>query len=562
MAVNNKPVYPTEFFNIPHPTSPVVSIQFRTKINKGVSIDDPSLWEEITFDPNNFFNEITVEDNSGYPSLDLSLTDKNYSYLENIIVKTMVAQRTSNKLVENPEPSKDSTQYFEFFIDKKKTANVRVRIGYSEWDIDEYVSDTDFEGEEYKSRNNNKKPVIRSPWVYFMITGLDMNVTENGLQVSLKGRDPTGSFLDRATMIEKFAKLSGTPKNILDRIYDQIKEASKNASDDGNNKIEFQYIDEPMMYKNRDGGQEIEIMLGGKHLIEELEDGSIRERTSYKKIKQVLREVCSKVSPIMYAENGRKLPAPTDGSKEGEEIDEKSEEMKESYPYTFSLVRQKDKDIVQFYYKDPRKELEQQPNIRTYAWGEHGLSIVQNVDINASQIFSYLNLPLITSGEDGDKGFYVSKAKEVDEDSKESEMDISLGGISNVSDALNSSEFEFTFASGGSNTSEFETNSESVTSEMAAKRMMRTFTAQMNEVLTQGTITLQGDPFYFFDDKVKPFSYIINLVIKRPNYVDRNGEYIEGGRSYLSGLYRVKKATHSVSAGSYTTQLEVIKTPF
>jgi hypothetical protein len=97
---------------------------------------------------------------------------------------------------------------------------------------------------------------------------------------------------------------------------------------------------------------------------------------------------------------------------------------------------------------------------------------------------------------------------------------------------------------------------------MAAKRMMRSFNSNINETIAEGNITLQGDPFYFFDDKVKPFQYIINLVIKRPNYIDKNGDYVEGGKSYLSGLYRIKKITHAISAGSYTTNLEVIKTPF
>lgn len=558
MAIQNKSIYPSSFFNIPHPTSPVVSIQFRTKTAKGKNIDDPSLWEEITFDPNNFFNELSIEDESGYPKLSLTLIDKNYTYLEDIVVKTMVTQRLSNKLVDKPQLSKDDTGYFEFFIDKKKSANVRVRIGYSESNLDSYISDPEFEGSDYTSRASTNKPVIRSPWIYFMITALDMNITDNGLQVTLEGRDSLGSFFDKATMIQKFAKLRGTPKDIIERIGDQLKSSSQKASDNGSDTIDIEFIDEPMMYVNKDGGQEIEIMLGGEPITKELEDGTIKVETQYKKIKQLFREVCSRVSPVMY-DGDRKIPVSKDGSDDGTEVNEKSSEMKESYPYTFSFVKTKEKDIVQFYYKDPRDSLSKQPNIRTYAWGEHGHSIVQSVDVTVAQAFSYLNLPIMSFGEDGTKEVYVSKAKDVEE---EGEFDSTLGSIEDVSGALNTEDFEFTFTSGAMNTTSQETNNESTSSSMIAKRMMRSFTSNINEAISKGSITLQGDPFYFFDNKVKPFQYIINLVIKRPNYVDRNGEYVEGGKSYLSGLYRIKKATHSVGAGTYTTVLEVIKTPF
>jgi hypothetical protein len=562
MAIQDKSIYPTTFFNIPHPASPVVSIQFRTKTAQGKSIDDPSLWEEITFDPNNFFSEMSIEDESGYPKLSLTLVDQNYTYLENTIVKTMVAQRLSNKLVEKPNISKDDTGYFEFFVDKKKSANIRVRIGYSEQNLNSYISDPDFEGKEYSSRANSNRPVIRSPWIYFMITGLDMNIIDNGLQVTIEGRDSIGSFFDKAVMIQKFAKLKGTPKNIINRIGDQIKASSKKASESGSETICIEIVDEPLMYVNRDGGKEIDIMLGGKPVVRELRDGTRQVETQYKKVKQLFREICSKISPVMYREDGSKIPISSDGSADGTEVNSKSSEMRESYPYTFSFVRKNDKDVIQFYYKDPRNGLRQQPNIRTYIWGEHGQSIVQNVDVTVSQAFSYLNLPIMSFGEDGTKEVYISKAKDPKEDDNISEFDSSLGGIEDVSNALNNADFDFTFTSEVINTSEYETNTDTITSSMAAKRMMRSFNSNINETIAEGNITLQGDPFYFFDDKVKPFQYIINLVIKRPNYIDKNGDYVEGGKSYLSGLYRIKKITHAISAGSYTTNLEVIKTPF
>lgn len=553
-------IYPQDFFQIPQPSAPVANVQFRTKVEKGADIDDPSIWTPITFDPNNFFNEMTIEDNSGYPTLNLTLTDKNYTFLEDKVVQMMVAQRMSNKLVENPNISKDDTGYFEFFIDKKKSANIRVRFGYSEEGLDDYISDPDMEGSDYAGRADSKKTVIKSPWLYFMVTGLDMNVTENGLQVTIQGREATGSFFDNATMIQKYAKLRGSPKNIINRIGEQIEESSKAASEDGSPTIEIKMVDEPKMYKNRDGGEEIEIMLGGKPNIKTDENGNQYVDTEYKKVKQIFNEICSQVSPVMYDENGGSVPVSSDGSKEGKGVDDKSSKMKESYPYTYSFVRKKDKDVVQFYYKDPRKT--EQNKMRVYAWLEHGLSIIQNVDINVSQIFSYLNYSLMTYGDDGEKQLYVSSAKEPEEGNQTSEFDSSLGNISNVEKALESQDFDFTFTSGVKNTADSESSTDEVTPGMAAKRMMRRFQSIINENIAKGSITIMGDPYFLFDDKVKPFQHLINIVIKRPNYIDENGEFVEGGRSYLSGNYRVKKATHTISAGQYSTTLEVIKTPF
>jgi hypothetical protein len=545
-----KSIYPSLFFNLPHPSAPIVSIQFRTKEYKGTNIDDPSVWEEITFDPNNFFNDITIEDESGYPKLNLNLIDANFAYLEDVIVRTMVIQRTSNKLSKNSEITSDNSQYFEFFIDKKKSANIRVRIGYSESLSDDYISETDFESSIYKNRVEEEKLVMKSPWIYFMITGLNMNISENGLQVSIEGVDALGSFFDKATMIQKFAKLSGSPEDILKNIGNQLKESSKVASEDGSETIEVEIIDIPLAYKNEDGKEEIEVMLGGEPIT--YKDGDIlRTETQYKKIKQLIDEVCEKVAPITYGENGKKIKA------EEEEEETTLGEIQEVYSYTYSFVRKNGKNVIEFFYRSPRKALENQKLARTYSWGEVGLSIVEELNINTPQLFSYLNLPIFTTDENGSKGMYTAKAKDT-----EKGYDTSLGSITDISDALNSEDFGFTFTMAGKNVSKMGNSSDSIKSSSLAKRMMKGFISVINETISEGDITIPGDPFYFFDGKLQPFVYLINLIIKRPNYIDKNGEMIDGGKSYLSGYYRVKKITHKVAAGSYTTTLDIIKTPF
>ena len=77
-------VYAEDFFNIPHPTSPWISIQFRTKIpnpRTSQSLTDAQYWEDITVGtdgkrgPNNHFGSCTIEDASGFQKITLSLLD-------------------------------------------------------------------------------------------------------------------------------------------------------------------------------------------------------------------------------------------------------------------------------------------------------------------------------------------------------------------------------------------------------------------------------------------------------------------------------------------------------
>jgi len=92
MSIKSTPqIYPEDFFNIPHPTSPWISIQFRTQALD--SLTDPKQWEDITMNPSNFFDNITINDASGFQQIELVLTDPYFTKLESIITRS-IRQRT------------------------------------------------------------------------------------------------------------------------------------------------------------------------------------------------------------------------------------------------------------------------------------------------------------------------------------------------------------------------------------------------------------------------------------------------------------------------------------
>ena len=47
----------------------------------------------------------------------------------------------------------------------------------------------------------------------------------------------------------------------------------------------------------------------------------------------------------------------------------------------------------------------------------------------------------------------------------------------------------------------------------------------LNQGVFNGTLVLQGDPFFLFDSLVRPYEYMLRIVILRPGYMDEDGSY-------------------------------------
>ena len=555
-----KPIFPETFFNLPHPGAPVVNIQFRTKIVPNSSIDTPDHWEEITINPNNFFDSFSLEDQGGAYMVSLNLFDRDFAKIENIIIRSINAARLANRLVDNPNYSKDDTEYFEFYVSKGSSANLRIRFGYSEFSQGRrYVDASRVSDPEWVNRTDNEKPVVRSPWLYFQISESNFNLQKEGLKVELKGFSVMGGFLDRAKMVQKFARLTGTPENIIKNIGEIVSETAS-ASEDS---VRFTFSGrKPMGYPTADGEEVIEIMLGGQPAFRDMEDGTRQLIKQYKSLKNVLDEICSKVKPILYDEDSNEINQTDDSNPDAETMNNESEAIDKIAKYGYMLRETENEILIDFYYQDPNDSLKNQRNARTYSWIENGQSIVKDIDIKTRTDFAALNLQIATvNDETGEMSLHVSTSSRPQEGNQESEADLSLGRIKDVTQALESPSFNAMFVNDIRSVDHYEVTNSRNSVNQAAVMLSRQIVANLNNTIFSGSIDLIGDPFYLFDSSIRPFSYLIHIVVRRPNYINENGVFVDGGVSYLSGYYAISKITHNISYSGFDTRLEVMKWP-
>ena len=217
--------------------------------------------------------------------------------------------------------------------------------------------------------------------------------------------------------------------------------------------------------------------------------------------------------------------------------------------------------------------MQTQTFLRNYVWNETGHSIIKSLDIQTKTDFAMLNLQIATIDTDtGNMTMHVARGGDVAEEDRIDEngevsgnqdapMDLTIGNLQNVSDALNSASFNAMFVTNVRETSGHQVSGEQLSSNQAAAIISRKIVSNINNQVFNGTITLPGDPYYLFDGSIKPFSYLIQVIIRRPNYINDAGEFVAGGTSYSSGLYVIKKIVHRISGSGYETELSIMKWP-
>lgn len=529
------------FFNLPHPSSPNVSIQFRANLNKDENIDNPSQWREITINPSNFFDSFTLEDTGGAYELSLNLYDKNYSFLEDTVVQTLFNTKLANKL-ESSVQGQDTAEYFAFFVSKASNANLRIRFGYSDVNIggnNQYISETKKTNANWLNRTENlDKTVLQTPWIYFQIIDTDFKVTGKGLQLSLKAFSLTESFLSKAHLIESYANLSGPPEDVIKLICNRIKAVFKV----NNETFEFVFEDKPQGYPSLEPPNEeiIEVMLGGVNSFTR----DYRTITRYKNLKRLLREACDAVRPKRFDIEGNLIT---------NDFDEEFTHRISRYSYYITETEEKTK--ITFYYQKAASESEQ-PEIRMYTWLQEGNSIVKDLELLTAADFATLSLPIVNISDDKE----TITARKLNPSGEEEKDFYNLGSVSETN-IFNNIDFNSTFVFRviDSGSDDYSYSNDVLSDKEIARKITDRIQANLNQQVVTGRMTILGDAFYLFDEKVKPFVYKIGITVKRPNYLDKNGNFVDGGISYLSGFYVITKITHNISRSGFQTELELIK---
>jgi hypothetical protein len=541
-------IFSESFFNLPHPSSPNISIQFRANLSPEARITDSSQWKEITFNPSSFFNSFELEDTGGAYNLKLSLYDKNYSFLEDTVVQTLFKTKLANKLINRSDKPRYQVEqeYFEFYISKENNTNLRIRFGYSDFNVggnEQYVSTTSLANEDWRTRLN-KKTVLKTPWIYFQIKDADFRITEKGLELSLEAFSIMSNYLEKAKLVETYTRFTGQPEDIIKYVCNKIKES---AERNGEN-FDFEIVGEPPSgYLSEEGEEIIEIMLGGVPSLKP--DGTFETR--YKSIKRILDEICAAVKPIKFNSLGERIRLDTPDSEEEESV--------QIYRYSYFIEETEDKTKIFFYYQNPRDSLENQTFIRTYSWSQEGMSIVKSLELETKADFSSLSVPIVNIDEES--GVITARnMRALDrEENKEDEMDFTLGKADNATEIFNDISLVSTFAYRVANTGTDNVSNNLHSPETVSLKIADRIRANLNQQIVKGKLTLIGDPAYLFDQSMQPYKYLIAITVNRPNFLNKEGEFIYGGKSYLSGYYAISKITHTISVSGFQTELEIIK---
>jgi len=538
-TIKNIPtIFPSSFFDVPHPDSPWLSIQFRNAILP--SLTDPAQWQEITLNPSNYFESISIEDASGFQRVELNLVDEYYTKIETFITQAIAVVNANNKLAEQNNPTKEtSQQFFQFRLGNTSYVNLRIRFGYGTPSVNTTedgsttIDDTSF-GNKYSDRVQGGT-VIRSPWIYLQILNVQFKLTEFGLAATISAISTTETWLSKAKMVRRFFVFRDTPKNILEWLKIII-------ADQSNNEIDVVVRDQPQQAQNKEtSGDFIDINLGDENDETSAKQGNY----SYRSLQSFLDELCSKIPQYIVKSD----QSSTENT--GEEIEKSGEQMDRSFRYSYMLEptnsNQKPYYHLTFFYPNPLSNV--QPKMRTYVWREYGKSIVRNLEIESRVDFAQLNAPLLIT----DKSHPLTEHRIIVAGSDKYGR---LVEPTDVTAALSDKNFKVAFVTDQVAVS----GSTQELSALIAQQIVHF----LNLGVFNGTISLSGDPFYLFDKNVRPFEYMVNIIILRPGFADETGTYFPtqaNDRSYLSGYYLVKKITHKIDMSGFITTLEIARYP-
>jgi len=618
------------------PTTPYVEVQFRTSMSTestGTSLSsesstETSEWTTVTtrlpsstYTPpvdqdisksslkfDNYFENLTLEDNGGVVKCNLSLYDKDLERLENIIIKSIISTKGGNDIIKRKIDEAPPKAVLEFMPNPSSNINFRLRFGYSEpTESDRIFRPALMSNKDWKERTKVKNQdaiYLKSPWVYFMMMGLTFNLTNKGVVANINGMSMSNTYLDKTKIVKRFALMKGTPqkllKNISEQVYistggrvqvvkavepgrvsttkaepltpDDIAAIGKDIDYGEPSDLPIQWAVEPKEGEDTNPDDlsdekkkeleddlkvlKIDISLGGEPNLERDEEGHLTGRmiNEYMSLRDLLRDFVNKVPPILRNRNNDEYI--TDGEKIKEIIENKDNKedptIFEQIPYTFSINEQTraensnaDTDtIVVIRFFYRRIDKAKQCFVRSYDYRQAPKTIITNFSVRNKFDFIQLNQNIIVKGKELDVMLSAPPA----------EVDNNAGGIpSNVTDyfqkQLQSDDFTLV-------NKVVENNGDNNSNSIAAQVVKN-----LNEGIFFGDIEILGDPFYLFDSVVQPYQHFILLNVYR-NY----NEYNQGNdkilnKSYLSGYYLIKKIKHTLSLSGFKTTLSIEKYP-
>ena len=592
MNEDKKEIGPEQFFNIEHPGDPYVEIQFKTSQAPNGNINDAT-WESVTLE-NNFFDSLTITDESGFQELEITLRDRDFVNIEDIILRTVLCSRvsswagfytaqdssgvsnrqkyeaaTTSLKTQTPESSDTIMKNtFQVYIDNTEASAIRVRFG---WGSNQkgYYETLDYD--KYKERTEQTRPIIRSPWLYFMILGANYNIDSGGhMSFQIKGISTVKAYLERSKFLMNGTVLEGLPEEIWkvmsDRIYEGSGEKVLLVNKTGETRVK-EVADITDVPKGIEASKEPDedffkyqakpIKLSSLYenpMIFFDSSGNEKRSLHFKSLRQLITDFINLLNSKYIDYDGAVII-----DKEGQDIDmSQIHHVEKPDFYVTSFLNQGKvggTDAIHLYYRKP--SIKNQKYIRVYSWKDSKNSIIKNFSLSTENDFAQMNAPITikTKEWDNKEGKEVEKLRQINFGSITADLDgidYNIDTVKEVSQAMNNIKGKLGFITADvykpSNYND-------------SNGFVSSFIQNLNDNVFKGTIDLFLDPFYLFDSNLKPYDYLIKIDVNTPSRYLTNGVYVPGSKSYLTGYYMIGKITHKISASEATTTLEVIKYP-
>ena len=585
-----------------------ITVSMRTPNSSYTPPTDQKSESSLKFD--NYFENLTLEDNGGVVKCNLSLFDKDLERLENILIKSIIATKAGNDIAKKKLSEVPETDFFEFLPNPSSNINFRLRFGYSDPDRDERVLRPSSSSlPEWKERTKEEKKdsiYLKSPWLYFMMMGLDFTLNSKGVVAKIQGMSMSNTFLDKTKIIKRFTTLQGTPQKLMVQLAEYIYKATNGLvqvikgelpgteSDkkgepiipDGSPKFgegidygkpsdlplqwsllesQIKEITIPDSITDSDKRREIEednkivnvkVSLGGEPRYEKDENGRSTGKliNDFMGLRQLLSDFASKCPPILRNKiNGEYI---TDSEKVKTILNNLDDSLDptdyEHIPFVYSvnevlLSSEDDTEVVtvvliRFYYR--RLDGTNQEFIKSYDYMNSPKSLITSFNIKSKLDFIQLNQTLVVKG--STLNVLLSSANQE--------------GVEGTASApIDISKF-------------FDNQIESDNFTLVNKVIEETGTVgpdtlaaqvvdNMNQGIFYGDIEILGDPFYLFDTAMQPYQYFIKLNVfrSRNEYANNNDKIL--AKSYLSGCYLVKKIVHTINKSGFKTTLSLQRFP-
>lgn len=609
--LSRKGVYENEFFYLENlsskkmiPTSKYLEIDFmvydlENPENGPDYISVTKRKSEIVEDLNKpysdtYFSDFTLEDLGNEKKIKLSLKSKDEFNLESIIYRSILGPISDFQKKQEGSETSDILSSVE-----SRKCNFRVRFGYSEKYVgsDSVIDEERITSYNYANRTRTKKPVIRSPWLYFTITGLKAKAIEKDFIFEVEGVTLGANILNEYTVyslnINKHPLIredispteavmilgdmlhnsSNGKISIISTENDNhiITGASKNMEERIKTKGDENLTFKASMVSNKwvKGNLKSSAPFNEKDSIRNFDiitkrDGSNKNVTIREMMDRLMDWLPTRQYVIIEEGGSPKAELVRDYTL----INMKDENLnlvslKPSYE-VLEVERAKDDfiSLIRIYYKEP----ESSSLIRCYSHKYNQNTLVTSFDVeNEIELGNVQNYcAIVSSGYNAIFSSFPSVLKET------------VLSTNGVREALLSKDSTKLTNKYNNETETVLIPSVSVISEPISSDYSKSGTETDNLIEKhlktlaydslkniemwpfKGTIEVLGDPYYLTDGNLQLGNDMIFIDFKRNKKVNDGEEYTE--RSYYTGLYYITGIEHSFSSsGSFRTKLKILK---